>query len=95
MMMPFTAPVCALLQELDVQLRACSEELFHVKEQLQAQKTKEKDCVAQALRSKSTITSLNNQLGQLNKDMIQQQKTINKLASLPTHKQTHACKLVT
>lgn len=67
---------CALLQELDVQLRDCREELFCRKEHLQALNMKEKDSIAQVSKSKSTIISLDNQLRKVEKELMRQQMTI-------------------
>uniref|UniRef100_A0A3P8S274 Coiled-coil domain-containing protein 39 n=1 Tax=Amphiprion percula TaxID=161767 RepID=A0A3P8S274_AMPPE len=73
---------CALLQELDVQLRDCMEALFHRKEHLQAAKTKEKDVLAQISKNKSIISNLGSQLSKLEKELTRQQKIVTEQACL-------------
>lgn len=87
-MMKLCVLLCGLLQDLDVSLRDCREELFHCKEHLQCVKTKEKDLVAQVSRSKSTITRLSIQLTKLEKDVIKQRMNISEQACLLKHTQT-------
>lgn len=65
-----------MLQDLDVQLRDCREELLHHNERLQAIKTKEKDFISQVSKSKSTINSLESQLRKMEQDLIRHQMTI-------------------
>lgn len=74
---------CALLQELDVQLRDCRNELLCRKEHLQALKTKEKDSNAQVSKSKSAITNMKSQLRKLEQELVRQQRTMSEQARLP------------
>nr|XP_061794919.1 coiled-coil domain-containing protein 39-like [Nerophis lumbriciformis] len=62
------------IKELDVQLRDCRDELFRYKQQVDALKRMEKDSLAQELRSKSTIGSLERELRKQEKYLIRQQK---------------------
>lgn len=85
---------CAVLQELDVQLHDCREQLLHHKDSLQADKTKEKDLISQVSKSKSTITNLEGELRKLEQEMIKQQMTMSEQANknLP-HDHIHATQL--
>ncbi|KAL6104259.1 ccdc39 [Pungitius sinensis] len=66
------------IEELEVQLIDCREEVFCRKECLQALKTKERNSTAQVSRSKDTISRLENQLRQLEKDLRRAQLITNK-----------------
>jgi len=58
-------------------------ELSRHKDHLLTVETKERDYVAQVSRSKTTITCLERQLRKLEKNLIKQQRAMNKQANLP------------
>ncbi|XP_072219782.1 coiled-coil domain-containing protein 39 [Leuresthes tenuis] len=66
------------IKELGVQMRDLMGELSRHKDHLLAVETKERDYVSQVSRSKTTITCLERQLRRLEKNLIKQQRAMNK-----------------
>ncbi|XP_041848728.1 coiled-coil domain-containing protein 39 [Melanotaenia boesemani] len=66
------------IKDLEVQLRDLKRELCFEKDQLVLARSKERDLIAQASKTRSTISHLENQHRELEKELISQQRIVNK-----------------